>query len=255
MAFSIPLIVAGLAIAFLKRPLRTAEFSQIKEGASPVVIKDPLVVNEEWAARSWTIRQVIATKPFWVLSLGLSLGNFISQSAFAHQVVFFVDHGLEPLFASYIAGIIGIVSLGSKILWGALSDRIGREMTYTVGITCSIFGMMTLILFTVFPHPGLTYFYSLFFGMGYAVTAALPPLITADFFQGKTYGGIFGSVMVFVGIGGAFGAWFAGFLYDQVGSYIPVFVILILCALLSCFSIWRAAPRKIRRVPGESRSR
>jgi MFS family permease len=165
-------------------------------------------------------------------------------------VVFFVDHGLEVLFASYIVGIIGIVSLGSKILWGVLSDRIGREVTYTLGITCSIFGMITLILFSMFPHPGLTYFYSLFFGMGYAVTAALPPLIAADFFEGKTYGGIFGSLMIFVGVGGASGAWFAGFLYDQVGSYVPVFIILILCALFSCLNIWRAAPRKIRIVPG-----
>lgn len=28
--------------------------------------------------------------------------------------------------------------------------------------------------------------------MGYAVLTALPPLITADFFEGQLYGGIFG---------------------------------------------------------------
>jgi MFS family permease len=251
MAIFIPLIVISMAIAFLKRPPQTTRFRYIKEGVSPPVIKDPLVVNEEWAARSWTIREAIATKPFWLLSLSLFLGNLIAQSTFAHQVVFFVDHGLEALFASYIVGFIGIVSLGSKILWGALSDKIGREITYTIGITCLIFGMVTLILFSIFPSPGLTYFYSLFFGMGYAATAALPPLITADFFEGKAYGGIFGSLMIFVGAGGAFGVWFAGFVYDQVGSYVPVFIILILCALFSCLNIWRAAPRKIRMVPGK----
>jgi MFS family permease len=69
MAFSIPSIIATMAITFLKRHLQTTEFRQIKEGVSPVVIKDPLVVNEEWVARSWTIRQAIATKPFWLLSL------------------------------------------------------------------------------------------------------------------------------------------------------------------------------------------
>jgi hypothetical protein len=35
-----------------------------------------------------------------------------------------------------------------------------------------------------------------------------------------------------------------------VGSYVPVFVILVLCALFSCLNIWQAAPRKIRTVPG-----
>jgi MFS family permease len=192
----------------------------------------------------------MTTKQFWLLSLSFFLGNSITQSIFTHQVAFFVDHGLQALFASYIVGIVGIVSIGSKILWGVLSDKIGREITYTIGITFTILSMITLILFSFFPSPGLAYFYSVFFGMGYAVTAALPPLITADFFEGHAYGGIFGSLMIFVGVGGAFGAWFAGFLYDLVGSYVPVFVILVLCALFSCLNIWQAAPRKIRTVPG-----
>jgi len=57
--------------------------------------------------------------------------------------------------------------------------------------------------------------------------------------------------MIFVGAGGAFGAWFAGFIYDHMESYLPVFIILIFCALFACFNIWKAAPRKIRRVPGK----
>jgi nitrate/nitrite transporter NarK len=87
--------------------------------------------------------------------------------------------------------------------------------------------------------------------MGYAVTAALPPLITADFFEGRGYGSIFGSLSIFIGVGGAFGAWFAGFLYDQSGNYFPVFIILIGCALFSSLNIWWAAPRRIRKVPGK----
>jgi cyanate permease len=61
--------------------------------------------------------------------------------------------------------------------------------------------------------------------------------------------------MMFVGIGGAFGAWFAGFLYDQAGSYLPVFVIMMVCASFSCLAIWWAAPGKIRMVPGKSKPR
>jgi MFS family permease len=95
---------------------------------------------------------------------------------------------------------------------------------------------------------------SLFFGMGYAATAALPPVITADFFEGEAYGGIFGALMLLNGVGGASGAWPAGFFYDQVGTYVPVFIIMIACALFACLNIWRAAPRKIRNVPGKRRT-
>jgi MFS family permease len=87
--------------------------------------------------------------------------------------------------------------------------------------------------------------------MGYAGATVLPPLITADFFEGPAYGRIFGTIYIFYSIGGAFGPWLGGFLHDHGGSYIPFFIIVIACALLACFSIWVAAPRKIRIVPGK----
>ena len=251
MAIFIPLVVISMAILFLNRSPKTTPFLHIDKGISPTAINDPSVVNKEWASRSWTVRQAIATKPFQLLSLSFFLGNFVIQSIFTHQVAFFVDRGLEALFASYIVGIVGIVSIGGKILWGVLSDKIGREITYSIGVTCSIFGLIFLIVFNIFSCSSLPYLYALFFGMGYAVTAALPPLITADFFEGQAYGGIFGTLMIFVGLGGASGAWFAGFIYDQVGSYLPVFIILMACIFFSCFLIWWAAPRKIRIVPGK----
>jgi OFA family oxalate/formate antiporter-like MFS transporter len=250
MAIFIPLIVISMVLLFLKRPPQTASHP-IEVGISIETTKDLLVVNEEWASQSWTIKKAIAIRPFWLLTISFFLGSVIIQSVFAHQVAFFVDRGLDALLASYIVGIVGIVSLGGKILWGTLSDKIGREITYTMGIICSILGMLWLILFNLLTSSSLPYFYALFFGLGYAVHTALPPLITADFFEGQGYGGIFGILMIFVGIGGAFGVWFAGFLYDQVGSYVPVFIITILCAFFSCLNIWWAAPRKIRRVPGK----
>lgn len=255
MAFFIPLIIISLAILFLKELPQTLPPHPVETGISPSLVKDPLVIDEQWVSQPWTVRRAIRTKPFWLLGLSFFLGNMITQSIFTHQVVFFVDHHLDPLVAAYIAGIVGIVSLGSKILWGVLSDIIGREITYTVGIIFSIFGMITLTLFHFFPSQNLSYFYSVFFGIGYAVTAALPPLITADFFEGRSYGGIFGSLMIFVGAGGAFGVWFAGFIHDQTGNYVPVFIMMAVSAFLASLIIWIAAPRKIRRVPGRRKFR
>ncbi len=251
MAIFIPLILILMAIAFLKRPPQTTAAILNEAGFPQPVIKNPLVVDEEWASQIWTVRRAITTKQFWLLGLSFFAGTFISQSIFTHQVAYFVDHGIDALFASYIVGVTGIVSIGGKIFWGTLSDKIGREITFTMGITCSIFGMIFLILFNFYPSFGLIYFFSVCFGLGYAVTAALTPLLTADIFEGQAYGSIFGSIMIFVGVGGAIGTWFAGFIYDQMGSYVPVFIISILCALFACFNIWKVAPRKIRIVPGK----
>jgi len=253
LALFVPLIIISMAVAFLRKPPQAPESPPMEVGFSPTFIKDPLVVNEEWVSRSWSVRQAIRTKQFWLLGISFFMGNLITQSVFTHQVAFFVDHGMKALFASYVVGLIGIMSVGGKILWAGLSDKIGREITYTMGIACSMLSMILLILFSVFPLPTMMYFFSLFFALGYAVTATHPPLITADIFGGQAFGTIFGSLMILNGIGGAFGAWFAGFIYDMAGSYLPVFVILIIFALFSSLSIWSAAPGKIRRVPGRIR--
>jgi MFS family permease len=251
MAFFIPLTIIVMTVVFLRRSLPTTGSALAQQETSPSVTEDPLVVDHEWASRSWTLRQAMLTKQFRTLSVAFFFSTLINQSVLAHHVAFFVDEGLAPLFASYIVGVLGVVSIGAKIFWGVLSDRIGREITYTIVIACFICGVLSLITFRISSFSSLPYFYAVFFGMGYAGTAVLPPLITADFFGGRAYGSIFGTIFILNSVGAAFGAWFGGFLHDQVGNYLPFFIIVIACALLACFSVWIAAPRKIRRVPGK----
>jgi len=253
MACFIPLIVVPLAIAFLQGPSQRASHRDPRLFGREIIhagMEDPLILDDQWTSQAWTLRQAIRTKQFWLLSISFPLGNFVTQAILMHQVAFFVDQGVGTLFASYMVGVVGLVSVGGKILWGTLSDKIGREVTYTMGIICTIFGMIALTVFSVHPSPLLPYFYGIFFGMGYAAAAALPPVIAADFFEGKTYGGIFGALMLLNGIGGASGSWLAGFVHDQVGSYVPVFIIMIASALFACVTIWKAAPRKIKAVYG-----
>ena len=246
MACVIPLVVITMTIILFKKPPPITSSPQTDQEAYHATIRDPLIVDFKWASRSWTLRQAIFTKQFWALSVSFFLSTLINQSIFAHHVAFFVDEGLETLFVSYIVGMIGIVSIGGKIIWATLSDRIGREITYTLVTACCICGVSSLIIFPTVSSPYIPYFYAVFFGMGYAGFSVLPPLITADFFEGGAYGSIFGTIFILNSVGGAFGAWFGGFLHDHAGNYIPFFIIVIACALFACFNIWIAAPRKIR---------
>lgn len=251
MAFFIPLIIMSMAIIFLKKPPQTTPFHSAENETLHAVPKDALVIDEEWASRSWTLRQAVLTKQFWLLTVSFFFGSLTNQSILTHHVAFFVDKGLEALFASYIVGMIGIVSIVGKIFWGVLSDRIGREATYTLVTACSICGMLLLIVFAIVSSSSIPYIYAVLFGMGYAGIATLPALIAADFFEGATYGSIFGTLFVFSGVGAALGAWFGGFLHDHLRSYILFFIIMIACAIFACLTIWIAAPRKIRTVLGK----
>jgi MFS family permease len=255
MALFIPLVVITLTIIFLKKPPRITPSTPQEQETHHTTTRDPLIVDLKWASRSWSLRQAILTKQFWTLGVCFFFGSLLGNSILAHHVAFFVDKGLESLFVSYIVGLIGIVSIGGRILWGTLSDRIGRELTYTLAMICCICGTVLLIAFPVFASTYFPYFYTIVFGVGYSGVVVLPSLITADFFEGRAYGSIFGTIFLLYSVGGAFGTWFCGFLHDRMGSYIPFFIIAIACALFACFSIWIAAPRKIKAVPGKKAPR
>ena len=74
--------------------------------------------------------------------------------------------------------------------------------------------------------------------------------LVAEIFDGPHYGAIFGAVTVPLTAGGAAGPWVAGVVHDITGSYRPAFLIAIACCMISAASIWIAAPRKVRMVPG-----
>ena len=251
MAVFIPVSIIFMVMIFMRNRPRIAPSGHMKERVIPTVSRDPAMVDTDWISRTWTLRHVISTRQFWLVGTCMFFNSIVSQSILTHQVAFWVDGGLDILFASYIVGMIGVVSIGGKMLWGTLSDKIGREVTYTLVIACGVCGMLSLIVFTFLASPSIPFLYVLFFGLGYAGTAVLPPLVTADFFAGRTYGKIFGVIFVFTGIGGALGAWLAGFVYDHMRSYVPFLFFAIACAIIACLAVWIAAPRKVRAVPGK----
>lgn len=155
MAFFIPLPIAFMAILFLKRrsPPRLPDPPSREADVLRPDVMDPPMIDREGASHSWTVRQAMRTRPFQFLALAVFSGSFATQAILAHQVAFFTDQGLQNLLASYIVGIVGLVSIGAKILWGILSDRIGREVTYTLGIVCGVGGMTLLIVFHILPSP------------------------------------------------------------------------------------------------------
>ena len=197
----------------------------------------------------WTLRRAIKTRRFWALVLFpffAFIGLFIVH---VHNVKFLVDQGIDKMTAAYIYAMVGVVSTVFRIFWGWLSDRIWREITYSLGTICICLGIGSLLLMEITGQNAFSYPFFIFFGMGWGVTAPLFMSIAADLFKGKGFGLIYGIVEGGIGVAGAIGAWSAGFIFDRTHSYQWAFIIGIIVVLISGFLSWVAAPRKVR-MPG-----
>jgi MFS family permease len=197
----------------------------------------------------WTIKEASRTGRFWALMIFPFLAVMGVYIILVHNVKFLVDQGIDKMTAALIFALVGVVSSIFRIFWGWLSDRIGRELTFTLGIICACLGVGSLLLIEALGLNQFTYTFFIFFGMGWGVTAPMLMSVSADLFKGKVYGLIYGFVEAGVGIAGATGAWVAGFIFDQTQSYHLAFILTIVAFVSSCVFIWIAAPRKFRYQP------
>jgi MFS family permease len=194
----------------------------------------------------WTLRKAASTLRFWSLVLFPFFGFIAVFIIVVHQVRFLVDQGIDKMTAAFIYAMVGIVSSIFRIFWGWLSDRISRELTYTLGIVCGCLGAGSLLLFEIHGSAFFTYSFFVLFGMGWGAAAPMFMAVAADLFKGRIFGLIYGFVEAGIGIAGAFGAWIAGFIFDKTQSYQLAFILVIVTFLLSCLFCWLAAPRKYR---------
>jgi MFS family permease len=156
------------------------------------------------------------------------------QGVLIHQVAHVVDKGFSAQKGAIIFGLVGIMGSVGKILFGTLSDKIGRVMAFAMGMGCAFVGVLSLMMLQ--PGTGfILYIYAVFFGLGYGSIAPIFPAHAADLFYGPHFGRIYGSLSVGTGIGGALGTWLSGKIYDLTGSYWTAFLIMLLAIVFIVF--------------------
>ena len=208
------------------------------------------IVDPVWAAVDWTLGRAARTSRFWWLAVGYFGGLFAWYAVQVHQTKYLIEIGWSPTYAAWALGFVSLVAIPGQIALGHLSDRVGREWVWTVGSLGFAICYLALILMRDAPTPALLWLMVVSQGaLGYGLTSVVGA-IPAEIFQGRHYGGIFGTLMLSAIFGGAAGPWVTGALYDATGSYTPAFWIAIGCSGLSAVAIWLAAPRKVRAVAG-----
>jgi MFS family permease len=200
----------------------------------------------------WTLSTVVRTWRFWATGAVFFAGSAATQMLLVHQVAYLVDHGVPALVGATVVGVVGVCSVAGKAGWGMLSDRIGREPTYSLAFLCVAASVGLLALAGAYPHTLLPYGYAVLIGVGYAVTAPLTPAIASDLFGGPRFARIFGLLHFANSLGGALGAWVAGVIFDATTSYALALPIAVAMALLAPTLLWFVAPRRPNPAPPAS---
>lgn len=212
------------------------------------------IVDPAWTAITWTLARTLRTSRFWWIALGYFCALYAWYAVQVHQTKYLTEIGVSPTEAAWALGLVSLVGVPGQIIFGHVSDRIGREWVWTFGCAGFVICFAALIALRGGTTPWLLYTMVLAQGfLGYSLTSVLGPIV-AEIFEGPHFGTIFGTVMLAAVTGGATGPWITGLLYDRTGNYNAAFWLALALCFVSAAAIWLAAPRKVRLVAGRARS-
>lgn len=162
-----------------------------------------------------------------------------------HLVEFLVSSGQLPrLGASTVLSAVSLVSLGGRMFFGWLTDRVHSEGAFSVAMSCTVFGYGLLILLALTGQPWLLYAFVLAYGFAQGAGGITVAAQTVALFQGPRVGTMFMIVNLSANLGAACGAWGGGRLFDATGSYLWTFIIAMVSGVCAIRCMW-----SVRRQP------
>lgn len=251
-------VIVPLTAIFQRRS--PAEVGQHPDGADPSCDEKVSQVSQEAPACSGassgselrTFGVALRTRAFWWIGMVVFLHGFGANMLLVHQAVHVVDSGYSQMVAASVLGLVGLLSSLGGILFGFLSDRVGREKGFTLGSGAALFGVLCLLFIKDTSAPWMLGPFALFYGLGQGGLGPIYSSTMGDLFAGPSLGRIISALSIEYGFGGALGAYLGGYFYDHTGTYFLPFLLVGIFFGLGILGFWLAAPGRTRVVSQDS---
>ncbi len=170
---------------------------------------------------SWTRRDAIRTRAFWLVTLAVSLMSLAGGAINLHQIPHLEDRGLSPDTAALVITVVAVFGGAGVLLEGYVDSKVGARWTMVVGLLGSAVGMVFLISV----HGlGMALIFAVIYGLSFGIMVASNQVVFADYFGREALGAIRGAAAPIQLCLNAVGPVLAGAAYDLTGGYSAAFI-------------------------------
>jgi MFS family permease len=148
-----------------------------------------------------------------------------------HLVPYAIETGIPPETAAGLMAVAGGAGVLSKLLVGAISDRLGVRWSLAWNFILLIVALLWL---QMAESLSMLRPFAFAFGFAYGGIMALQSVLSANLFGLSSLGLILGSVTFIYTIGSAVGPLLSSYIFDMTGSYRSAFFI---CVLLDAVAL------------------
>jgi len=225
--------VISVALLFKRDP---AQIGQLPDGATEVAERDSNI-----NARQFSLREIISTRQFWILSAAWFLIVFCVQIVMAHIVPHVTDLGISATVAASILSTVGGASILGRIGMGGVSDRLGNKSTLIIALSLLV---AALVLLQFAREAWMFYLFAILDGIAHGTFFTLISPLLAELFGLRSLGAALGVVIFGGTIGGAIGPVLAGHLFDITSSYQLAFLICLAFSVTAVILILFLSPTR-----------
>ncbi len=172
-------------------------------------------VHRRPVGADFTAKEALRTRAFWMLTAALSLRFLIGGGLAVHLIAILVWKGLDRQQAANMVGLMALIGIPAVLFFGWAGDRFTKKIVIAVGVTSGALGAWTLGLSTEIWH---LYIYIVLNGIAEA-SFPVGVSLSGEYFGRKSFATVRGISQLFTSIAVFTGTVFAGWVWDQTGSY------------------------------------
>jgi MFS transporter, OFA family, oxalate/formate antiporter len=186
-------------------------------------------------ANAWTIAR---SRPFLLVFAGWVLIFTSLYVVMSHIVLYATEAGLGRQAGVLSIVVIGVATTGTRVAVGFVGDRVGRSLTF---VCCA--GLMGASVIGVALSPTVALFLGAIFvfGIGYGGCGGLLGPLVADVFGREQLNTLFAIMSVSFAVSGLLAPPLAGWLFELLGTYRPVFALFGLLSMLGAACVLASA--------------
>jgi OFA family oxalate/formate antiporter-like MFS transporter len=190
------IVVCTLGSFFIKNPPEGFK----PAGWNPPAPKDG-IINQNFLPG-----EALKTPQLYLVAAGLMFASAAGSMVIPMAKVFGLSNGLSASVAATGVLIIGACNSLGRLIWGLVSDKIGRKNTLLVLL---ILAAVSIIILPFVPKNAILFVFAVV-GFSYGGFLGVFPSLTADFFGTKYVATIYGMVLLGFGIGAVASAFIVG---------------------------------------------
>jgi MFS family permease len=164
------------------------------------------------------VRQVMKTRTFWYIVLGLMPQFLAVPAVTTHVMPYLSSIGVVRSKSGLVATAIPLLSIGGRFGFGWLSDRYEKRRLSAIALILLTLGLVCFE-YTSTGWTGLLVPFLIFFGFGYGGNVTMLAVLLGEYFGRGKLGTIIGFAWGVLMLGNMSGPPIAGAVFDKWGSY------------------------------------